>query len=573
MKQKTRRLSIGLKVCLLTSIIILAVTVILGTIILNKSKDAMINLAASQASIAASVASEEVSGDDMGDILEKKTDSEGYAYAYVKLLALKDQVGSKHLYTIHEKDGKLYYGVDAEPGKERYQPCEEYKYSYEELKTVFEGKDMVHDYIDETRGDNVITAYSPILNTNRKVVCILASDFDASGIIKEMNNLIQQTVIISIVFLVVTGVIMALLIFRIVKSIKTVNYKIYDLVHSEGDLTKRLDVRTGDEMEIMANNVNGLLDYIREIMKNISKNTESLNNANKKIVDQLVNSEENIIDASSTMEEMTATIEETTVTINHINESINGAYTTVQKFTKEANAGNSNTNEIEKRAKAIYEDASIKQKEADKLANDMIISVKNKIEKSKSVEEINDLIANILEITSQTNLLALNASIEAARAGEAGKGFAVVATEIGKLATNSSEAANRISQVSAEVINAVEGLAIESEKMLKFMRETAMIGYDKLLETCMDYSKDASEINETMYRFAQESEDVRHDIDSIRESINMVNVAIEECAKGVINASERTSDVSMNISEIHNEANTNKDISESLASEVTKFKI
>ena len=62
----------------------------------------------------------------------------------------------------------------------------------------------------------------------------------------------------------------------------------------------------------------------------------------------------------------------------------------------------------------------------------MAASLNEKIAKSKSVEQIEILTSNIIEITEQTNLLALNASIEAARAGEAGRGFAVVGDEAGR---------------------------------------------------------------------------------------------------------------------------------------------
>lgn len=68
------------------------------------------------------------------------------------------------------------------------------------------------------------------------------------------------------------------------------------------------------------------------------------------------------------------------------------------------------------------------------------------------VDQVQNIVGEILSISSQTNLLALNASIEAARAGEAGRGFAVVAEEIRQLSEQTNSATNKITEIIAELI-------------------------------------------------------------------------------------------------------------------------
>lgn len=570
-KIRTRRLTIRAKILIPSIIIVVLVCGLMGYNSYTRFEKSMVRMGVEEADMAATIVADSLDANLVYKVTVGSEGTQVYQNLQGDLRKKQKACGIAFLYTLYTDGKKVYYGVDSD--EDAAKVGDEFADSYAELEPVFGGKEYIQDYIDHTEDGDLITVYKPIEDNAGKVVAILGCDYDASSIAAELQKAVVQTLQIGGICLILAILILTIIVSRLTKGLMQVNAKIYDLVHNEGDLTQKLDVRSGDELELIAGNVNELLAYIRKIMIGISSGSMRLMSSSRKMVDHLSSADESITDVSATMQEMSAAMEETTSSLNQITEAIDEIYSSVERIAGNADAGKVSSQEMESRASGANDAAAEGEKKANIETEKMAASLNEKIAKSKSVEQIEILTSNIIEITEQTNLLALNASIEAARAGEAGRGFAVVADEIGKLAGNSADAAAKIRQVSAEVIQAVDELAEGSQQMIEFVRNSTEEGFGGLVATSENYATDANAMRAMMEQFAQTAEELRSTMDGIRESISAVNIAVEESAKGIAGVSESSVQLTGNVNDIQNEASDNNGIAEDLATEVGKFKL
>lgn len=570
-KIRTRGLTIRAKILIPAILIIVFICALMGYNSYTRFKETMVKMGVEEADMAATIVVDSLDANLVSQVTVGSEDTQVYQNLQGDLRQKQETCGIAFLYTLYTDGTNVYYGVDSD--EDPAMVGDVFDSSYAELKSVFDGREYIQDYIDYTEDGELITVYKPIEDNTGKVVAVLGCDYDASSIAAEFQKTVARTFQIGGICLALAVLILIVIVSRITKGLMQVNAKIYDLVHNEGDLTQKLDVRSGDELELIAGNVNELLAYIRKIMIEISSGSNRLMSSSRKMVDHLTSADASITDVSATMQEMSAAMEETTSSLNQITDAVEEIYSSVESIAGNANAGNASAQDMESRASQANETAQAGQQKANTETEKMAELLREKIARSKSVEQISVLTSNIIEITEQTNLLALNASIEAARAGEAGRGFAVVADEIGKLAGNSADAATKIRQVSAEVIQAVDELAEGARQMIEFVRTSTEEGFGGLVATSENYATDANAMRAMMGQFSQTAEELRNTMDGIREAISAVNIAVEESAKGIAGVSESSVQLSGNVNDIQSEASDNNGVAENLATEVGRFKL
>ena len=341
---------------------------------------------------------------------------------------------------------------------------------------------------------------------------------------------------------------------------------------NEGDLTERIDVSTQDEVGERVRDVNSFMDQLQGIMQKIQRESVHMDELVNNITGGINDSNENASSVSATMEELSASMEEVAATLDQITVGTQEILNASQNMRNKASSGADFVKEVKDRAVEIREQTLESKNTTSQMISDIRLLLEKAIENSRSVEKINGLTAEILNISSQTNLLALNASIEAARAGEAGRGFAVVADEISVLAGNSRDTANNIQSISALVTEAVENLAKSANDMLEFIDTTVLTDYDKFVNVANIYHNDADSMDDILHEFYNNAQELANTMSGMTEGIDGINIAVDESAQGVTVAAQSTGHLVEALGAIKAEADTNREISQQLQEEVQRFK-
>lgn len=461
--------------------------------------------------------------------------------------------------------------------------------AFENFQTHYEAYLVIYDQILADKDAGQVEEATRLANNDlREAGLSLTSELDA---LEEQNKqemataaqyqttVSNQAKTVIVVMLVVSVLVFAFVVFIcwkwVCKRLININAQLREVIATidagQGDLTKRVQCFCTDEIGTLASGINTFIQTLQGIMGQINNSSTQLGSIVNLVSDKVTTANDNSCDISSVMEELSASMEEIASTVSDIKENVGVVDENIVELSETSQGLYNYATEMQKRAEELEQNAVGNKQNTSEVVNRIIENLKHAIEDSKSVDHVNDLTNEILNISSQTNLLSLNASIEAARAGEAGRGFAVVADEISQLANSSREAASNIQTINNMVVKAVNELIESSDSMVKYISENILPDYDAFVSAGKQYNDDSMHVNEIVTRFNNMSANLKQLMENILGAIEGINVAVDESANGVTNVAMNTSDLVKDISEIATAMDDNKQVAGSLTDEADRF--
>lgn len=428
------------------------------------------------------------------------------------------------------------------------------------------------------KANSVMTEWSDTIAVNMDTL-ISRNDELVKQNIQEQKDLYNQNMILSLILLAISFVafvmVVVVIIKTVVKPLRKQTSELTEIIDEikggHGDLTKRVTVKSMDEIGQSSIGINHFIETLQNIMSNIISNSNVLDGVVGNLASSVAASSDNANDISAIMEELSATMEEVSATTNSVSENTTAAEGKVQKMADQTKVMSQYAQDMKKRATELEHTATENMNNTNEMIGEITTEMNQALENSKSVEKVAQLTADILNISSQTNLLALNASIEAARAGEAGKGFAVVADEIRQLADSSRETANNIQTINEQVIEAVQGLVVSSEKIVGYINENILPDYRAFVQGGQQYNDDATHIDNTMAEYAGEAQDILATMMEMTEAIEGISRAVEESANGVTDAATNIDSLVQSMSTVNGQMEENSTVAKNLKEESAAF--
>jgi methyl-accepting chemotaxis protein len=457
---------------------------------------------------------------------------------------------------------------------------------------IYIGKNVVF-------GKEYDTSYWPIYNSSGRVSGIFLIAMDMAIIRSQLRNQLTASVLLTLLCTLVIMFVSAVFVLTITKPIKTVTAMLKDISEGSGDLTKRISIRSHDEIGDMAAYFNATLDKVKDLVLEIEKQSGILSDIGIELSSNMDETSSSIQQISTHIETITAQTESESEGVNETGVAVGNIKNTIEKLNLFISQQSASVTQSSAAVEEMISNiASVTKtlglntdnltglKNASALGKADLLSMSEEISKivkqSAGLAEITSIIGNIAH---QTNLLAMNAAIEAAHAGESGQGFSVVADEIRKLAELSAVQTKTISKILSTIQKSITRITEGTDVMRSQFKEIeekvqSVSGLEEEIHHAMveqneggrEITTAVSQLNNITSEVKAGSNEMLVESQKVFEQSTLLGEINENVSGGISEMASGILEINLAVTTVNQLVGQNRDSINSLSEKIGKFR-
>ncbi len=411
-----------------------------------------------------------------------------------------------------------------------------------------------------------LVCINPVENTNWYLVTYVTENEVLSGLYRMEFYMIGIAVVATLLLLLVSLRLMDGVVKPVAKATNVIDYI------AEGDFTHNLEVKGNDEIARMNNNIQNFITQMRGTISEIVGIAEWLDTQS----DEHTVVSASLRESTEKQEEAVAVLDKMVTQLFEAAEKVSGQMEQLAEVICDATEAGEVAQGLMQESVNLSKNGKGDMEHINAGMGNItaaITSLSEQIGKvGEATAQIGDMVNIIVDIAEETNLLSLNASIEAARAGEAGRGFAVVAEQIGKLAANSSVAADDIAKLTAVIRRTVDGAVEHMSTSVEEVENSAdtVTGARATFESLYEKVEETSRRVNQMITLVGQVDHVATELEQITESQVRATARIAETTREMDGHMRRLAENSDSVAENAKELEQE---SQKLSDRMKKFKI